>query len=145
MTTILIADDDDPIRETFCLLFQDEGWPVIEASTTEQALILLRSFPDRLIVLLDLSLPYKDVPLAKAIYDSPDLRRKHRYLLFTAQAIPLGTEMSQELAMVHSFASGIVPKPGGIDEALHAVQAARLELETPLPDRPRDDEESLSM
>lgn len=55
--TILVVDDDQDIRETFCLVLQAVGYDVVTASDGAEALSRLRSTRSVGLVLLDMMMP----------------------------------------------------------------------------------------
>lgn len=54
--TILVIDDEAPIRTTLCLIFEAAGYSVLNAKTAHQGLDIFKSEPVDL-VLLDFRLP----------------------------------------------------------------------------------------
>ncbi|MHA7963193.1 response regulator transcription factor [Paenibacillus sp. CAU 1782] len=59
MTTILVADDDDNIRELVCLFLRNDGFSTVEAADGKEALSLYGSMPIDLVV-LDIMMPVMD-------------------------------------------------------------------------------------
>lgn len=59
MTTILVADDDDNIRELVCLFLRNDGFATVEAADGKEALSLYGSTPVDLVV-LDIMMPVMD-------------------------------------------------------------------------------------
>jgi CheY-like chemotaxis protein len=60
MTTILIVEDDDEIRELLAEMLGDRGYVVSTARHGKDALELLRTKPEPNVVLLDLMMPVMD-------------------------------------------------------------------------------------
>ena len=58
--SILIVEDSEPIRTTFRLALEWEGYEVFTAQNGEEALTVLRSIPPPGLILLDLSMPVMD-------------------------------------------------------------------------------------
>jgi CheY-like chemotaxis protein len=59
--TILIVEDDAPIREMLVEVLEDEGYPVQSASNGQEALAVLRTTPKLpKLILLDLMMPVMD-------------------------------------------------------------------------------------
>jgi CheY-like chemotaxis protein len=84
---VLIADDDNCIRETMRLVFEDEGYQVDEASNGKVTLELMRGSPDPYVVLLDLMMPQLGGADVLAIMaEEVDLSRRHAVLLVTASS-----------------------------------------------------------
>ncbi len=59
MKTVLVVDDDDPIRKLIELEMQDEGYKVLTASNAQDALKLVQSEPLDLVI-LDIRMPGMD-------------------------------------------------------------------------------------
>lgn len=55
--TILVADDNDDIREAIVDALESEGYPVFSARNGKEALNLLKEIPGPTLVLLDLMMP----------------------------------------------------------------------------------------
>jgi CheY-like chemotaxis protein len=84
---VLIADDDNCIRETMRLVFEDEGYQVDEASNGKVTLELMRGSPDPYVVLLDLMMPQLGGAEVLAIMaEEAELSRRHAVLLVTASS-----------------------------------------------------------
>lgn len=84
---VLIADDDNCIRETMRLVFEDEGYQVDEASNGKITLELMRGSPDPYVVLLDLMMPQVGGADVLAIMaEETELSRRHAVLLVTANS-----------------------------------------------------------
>ena len=84
---VLIADDDNCIRETMRLVFEDEGYQVDEASNGKVTLELMRGSPDPYVVLLDLMMPQLSGADVLAIMaEETELSRRHAVLLLTASS-----------------------------------------------------------
>ena len=84
---VLIADDDNCIRETMRLIFEDEGYQVDEACNGRVTLELMRGSPDPYVVLLDLMMPQLGGADVLAIMaEEVELMRRHAVLLVTASS-----------------------------------------------------------
>ena len=59
MTSILVIDDEETIRKSFCRLLRSHGYDVREAENGEQGLKAYQSSPAD-VVLLDVFMPVKD-------------------------------------------------------------------------------------
>ena len=59
MTTILVVDDDDPIRRLIALELKDDGYEVLTASNAQDALKLVQTEPLDLVI-LDIRMPGMD-------------------------------------------------------------------------------------
>src|SRR5690349_21057236 len=92
MLSVLIVDDEEPIRDAICLLLEDEGFVCLQAADGAEALRVLRASADRVIVLLDLMMPRmsgKDV--LNTIAADPSLAGRHGVVMMTAadKTLPL--------------------------------------------------------
>ena len=59
MTSILIIDDDDLVREMLCFILKEAGYEVLEASDGEKGLNIYREKPTDIII-IDLIMPGKE-------------------------------------------------------------------------------------
>lgn len=121
MADVLVADDDKPIRDALCLLLEGEGNHVIEAESGAEALRIIRTYPQRLIVLLDHMMPkMTGLDVLRAIALEPALRERHAYFLVTA-----ARRLTRELhALPPGFVVTIIHKPFDIQEVVTAVEGA---------------------
>lgn len=120
--TVLIVDDDLEIRATLRMLFEDADYPVVEAKDGEAALDELRSYPQRLVVLIDRMMPRLDgMGLLRVVLDDPQLQKRHAYLYMTARHDPPPPEDAQLLA-THRIP--VVTKPYHLDALLLVVSEA---------------------
>lgn len=55
--SILVADDNDDIREAIVEALENEGYPVLEARNGSEALEMLKDLPIPTLILLDLMMP----------------------------------------------------------------------------------------
>ncbi len=55
--TVLVVEDDETVRETLCMVLEDEGYDVESAANGQEALRHLRSAPPPCLILLDLMMP----------------------------------------------------------------------------------------
>jgi CheY-like chemotaxis protein len=123
---VLVVDDDTAIRETLRLILEDAGYDVIEASTGSQALGLLRSSPNSLVVLLDLIMPDGDGgAVLRAVAADSVLSRRHGYAVMTAGSERAIESLAPMLAPMHSVT---MRKPFDIDQVLEVVGALRRDL-----------------
>lgn len=126
MAQVLVADDDEGIRESLRMLLEDEGHSVIEACNGRETLAILRGDNVRRIVLLDLVMPDMDgMKLLQSIQDDAALAMRHAYIVLSAGS---ETMMSQAQPLVAALAGAIVRKPFDIDEVTCAVNAAAQRL-----------------
>ncbi|HEX8995514.1 MAG TPA: response regulator [Ktedonobacterales bacterium] len=126
MAHVLIADDDEGIRESLRMLLEDDGHRVTECDTGQDALTILRQEGERCVVLLDLVMPDMDeLGLLRAIESDAALARRHAYIVLSA-----GTEslLSQAQPFVTALGGMVVRKPFDIDELTRAVSLAEQRL-----------------
>jgi two-component system KDP operon response regulator KdpE len=114
-TTVLVIDDEPPIRRFIKATLDTQGWATIEADSAAEGLRIVRHHhPD--LVLLDLGLPDRDgmdlIDELRALGDSP-------ILVLTAR----GDEASKVLALDRG-ADDYVTKPFGMPELLARMRAA---------------------
>lgn len=58
--TVLVIDDDEMIRHSFCTVFEEEGFATQQAENGRVALALLDALPRPAAVVLDLMMPVMD-------------------------------------------------------------------------------------
>lgn len=115
---VCIVDDDEDIRHSLRLLFEDAGYPVSEAADGQAALDLLRATDECTVVLLDMVMPGGsglDVLRAAAANDA--LTTKHAFVLVTATPNVRDIEARR---LLRRLRVPVVAKPFDIDE-LHEV------------------------
>ena len=124
---LLIVDDDADIRETLNLVFEETGYPILEASNGQEALSIMRGSPERLIILLDNYMPVLDGEgVLRAILQDRQLRRRHAIIFVSAMA-----RLSRRLRLqrlLQSLAIEAVTKPFNITDVEQAVERARTRL-----------------
>lgn len=113
--TVLIVDDELPIRKMLTEVLTLEGFPIETATNGREALdILARSGPR--VVLLDLLMPEVDGrAVIEQLETTPDERSKHRIILVSAW---LNLEKYRDLK-----AEARLPKPFTVDQLLNALDA----------------------
>lgn len=111
---ILIVDDDDDIRESFCEVLADEGFTVGGARNGHDALEYLETHPTPNLIVLDLMMP---------VMDGPEFR--HRQLadprwaaipVLVMSASDRGAEIATELGV-----TAFLAKPARVKELIAAV------------------------
>ncbi len=123
---ILIAEDNDDIRETLRFLLAGAGYHVEEAINGEQALRALQAAAEPCIALLDLTMPrLSGMDVLRAIAEEAGALR-HRFILLTARQAPLQPTDMEVLAQLDT---PIVYKPFDIDDVLASVQLAEKRLQ----------------
>ncbi|MGZ6375449.1 MAG: response regulator [Ktedonobacterales bacterium] len=115
-------DDDEPIRDTICMVLEDIGFVYQQAANGEDALRILRTSADRFVVLLDLLMPHmtgKDV--LDAVEADRSLIGQHAFILMTAEGKTLPLAMVQTLQRMDV---PVIAKPFDIDRLVAAVMRA---------------------
>jgi DNA-binding NtrC family response regulator len=82
--TVLIADDDEGIRETLRMILDEAGYTVVEVASGEAALAALRTGMPPAVVVLDYLMPgLSGQAVLSAVAEDDTLARRHAYLLLT--------------------------------------------------------------
>jgi CheY-like chemotaxis protein len=116
---VLIADDDNCIRETMRLVFEDEGYQVDEASNGKVTLELMRGSPDPYVVLLDLMMPQLGGADVLAIMaEEAELSRRHAVLLVTASSCAAQSILD---GLPERLRVPVIRKPFDLDNVLSLV------------------------
>lgn len=122
MAVVLVVEDDVEIRATLRMALEDDGHSVLEAQNGLDALALLRSHQEPMVVLLDLLLPQLsgDAVLKQVAGDS-ELAGRHRYILLTAahQSFP-----ASFMGMLKQLGVPIMHKPFDLDTLFETVTEA---------------------
>src|SRR5262249_11452287 len=122
MAQVLVVDDDAPIRETLCLMLEEEGYAFLEATNGAQALAQLRDETRRLVVLLDMVMPQPDgAAVLREVAADATLARRHEYIVATAGDDAFVSSVEPLAATV---SAQVIRKPFDIDEVLEAVATA---------------------
>lgn len=123
---VLIADDDEGIRESLRMLLEDEGHSVTEASNGQETLDYLRTESARCVALLDLVMPdMEGVELLESIQRDAALAQRHAFIVLSAGSEAL---MTQAQPVVTALGGVIVRKPFDIDEVTRVVSEAAQRL-----------------
>jgi CheY-like chemotaxis protein len=126
---VLIADDDNCIRETMRLVFEDEGYQVDEASNGKVTLELMRRSPDPYVVLLDLMMPQLSGADVLAIMaEETELSRRHAVLLLTASSCAAQGILG---GLPERLRVPLIRKPFDLDTVLSLVANCAQRLVTP--------------
>ncbi|HEY1390112.1 MAG TPA: response regulator [Ktedonobacterales bacterium] len=122
MAQVLIVDDDENIRDSVRLVLEDADHEVMEASDGVTALRILRESQERLIVLLDMSIPrLNGIDLLGAVVADPLLKERHVYLLLTGSSERLQREVGPLLV---EASARIVAKPFELADLLALIDDA---------------------
>jgi CheY-like chemotaxis protein len=133
---LLLVDDNEATRETIRILFEDAGYPIMEASNGQEALVLLQQSAESLVVLLDVKMPeLTGEELLRAIFRDRQLRRRHTFILLSGSP-----HLSQRLRlqrMLRALAVEVVTKPfdlAALEGAIMRAQQRQQQLRSfPLP------------
>ncbi len=113
--TVLVVDDEDPVRYVLCVLLETEGFAVVEAASGRECLRLAyERHPD--LVLLDILMPDRDGrEICQQLREiSPDLP----IIMLTALS-----EEAEKVARLHDGADDYITKPFHQDELLARIRA----------------------
>lgn len=118
--TVLIVDDEAPIRTMLAEMLKLEGVPFETASNGREALdILLRSSPR--VVLLDLGMPVlSGRGMMEELEAMPAERAKHKIILMSA--FPT-LEAARDL-----IADGILPKPFTLPQLMNVLESVSAQV-----------------
>ncbi len=122
MAYVLIVDDDESIRDAIHLILEDADHEALEASDGVTALRILRESQQRLIVLLDMSIPrLNGLDLLRAVVADPLLKERHAYLLLTGKPTLLLREAGP---LLEEASAKIVAKPFEMADLLALIDDA---------------------
>jgi CheY-like chemotaxis protein len=124
---ICIVDDDQPERHLLRLVLESEGYRVVEASSGQEALRLLRRSSHRFVVLLDLRMPVlSGTEVLRRVAAEPRLATQHTFIVISAWP-----DRPPELtAILDALSVPIVSKPFDLEELLAVIARATGRLET---------------
>lgn len=129
MVSVLVADDDQSIREVIALALEGEGYPVSAVTDGETLLASLRSSPQRLVVLIDRLMPRMNgIDVLRVVTADETLRERHAYALSTAASASLTRE---ERALLASLNALVLPKPFDLDRLYSTVATLAARIEPP--------------
>jgi CheY-like chemotaxis protein len=125
---VLIADDDDDLRETLRVFLEDEGHHVTETSTGQTTLDALRSADSGCIALLNLAMPDLDgVEVLRVVRADAALARRHVYVVLSANTGEMWNAAQSIITTLDGF---MVRKPFDIDEFSCVIDEAEQRLRT---------------
>lgn len=114
MGAVLVVDDDAEIRRFLCDLLQSEGYIVMTASDGTEALALLRTAQQPLVVILDLMMPVLDgYHVLSELERNPDVLNQHKVVVMSASDRLLLGEFPR--------ADALLPKPFELLDLLDLV------------------------
>jgi CheY-like chemotaxis protein len=115
---VLVAEDDDDLRDVLVMLLADEGYLVGEAHNGREALERLRDF-DHWLVLLDLMMPVMDgYAVLRAIQADPNLAARCTVVVLSASLRNALRPPPAQLAP----AVAALPKPYDLDALLTLLE-----------------------
>lgn len=125
MAHVLVVDDDQTIRETVAALLEDDGHWVETAGDGMDAVEILRTTPEPLVVVLDVWMPRMGGDEVLRLVDEGDsLLTRHAFIMMSAfHNLPEGLPVLRARLGVP-----LVTKPFSIDVMLAAVDAAAARL-----------------
>ena len=126
---VLIADDEEPIREVVRGVLEDAGYEVSEAVDGLDALEQMRAGAAPRVVLLDLRMPRLDGGgVLRAVAAEPALACRHAIVMMTANLPALHPELVDLLARLDV---PVLSKPFDLDALLDLVERAVHRLKRP--------------
>jgi DNA-binding response OmpR family regulator len=126
--TVLIIDDEEPIRDAVRFILDEANYAVLEAPDGREGLDVLRASDEPLVVLLDLMMPgMSGIELLRSLSAEPAVAARHAYIIFSAaRAFTVPT--------LQFFMPGKrlfdLPKPFNLDELIAIVELAVQQLES---------------
>jgi two-component system, OmpR family, KDP operon response regulator KdpE len=126
-TTVLVIDDEQPIRTAVRFILEDEGYAVLEAPDGRVGLDLLRESDRPLIVLVDLLMPtLSGSELLHLVAHEPALAARHAFIVFSAAGEVSAPTMPFSVPHQRLF---YLPKPFDLDDLVAVVEQAARYLE----------------
>jgi len=114
MVTILVVEDEDPIRAIFTEILEDEGYSVVGVRNGMEALVYLRQYALPQLILLDLSMPVMNGWQFREEQQRDSALAKIPVIITSALS-----DMNQKLAALN--ACDCLRKPIAIDSLLSKV------------------------
>jgi two-component system, OmpR family, KDP operon response regulator KdpE len=125
--TVLVIEDEEPIRNAVRFILDEEGYAVLEAPNGRVGLDLLRANDGPLVVLLDQFMPeMSGAELLRAVAAEPELGARHAYIIFSASQELSAPTMRRYLPGKRLFD---LPKPFDIDDLVAVVEQAARHVE----------------
>jgi CheY-like chemotaxis protein len=127
MLRVLIANDDVTSRRVLHHTLTGAGYEVVEATTKEQTMAILRASTQPFVVLLDFSIArWNGIAVISEASADPALALHHAYVLMLLRDQTLPMSMAQA---VTQMAVSLIPKPIKIEAIISAVMAAAHRLQ----------------
>ena len=122
MTRVLVANDDTASRNVLRHTLTGAGYDVVEATTKEQTMAVLRASHFPLVVLLDFTFAkWNGTAIISEASADPSLALRHAYILMLLrdETFPLITARA-----VSQMSVKLIPKPIKLEAILSAVMSA---------------------
>ncbi len=125
--SVLIIDDEDPIRYAVRFVLEEAGYMVLEAPNGREGLDVLHASVEPLVVLLDLMMPsMSGIELLHAVAAEPTLASRDAYIIFPAARAFSAPTVRFYLPGKRLFD---LPKPFDLDDLVAIVEQAALQLD----------------
>jgi two-component system, OmpR family, response regulator len=119
MTTVLVVDDDRNLRRLVGVALEAEGYDVLKAQNGIEALNVMCSTTQPLVVLLDLQMPQLGgAGVLGAVTADKKLTTRNRYMLMTGHARNLPVALANLLIALHV---PVLAKPFKVDQLVEMV------------------------
>src|SRR5215475_23015 len=129
MPRILVVEDDEAIRETLRFVLEDASYSVVEAANGLDALDILYTSVEPLVVLLDIMMPrLSGAGVLGVVAGDEELARQNVFVLVTANSSPFPKPLA---LLLERLGVTVVSKPFDIDELLEVVAQAMHHLPEP--------------
>lgn len=116
---VLVVDDDTCVRLMMTTVLEDAGYSVLAAQDGIEALAILRSSVNRLVVLLDWKMPQMSgEELLQVVKADPELLGQHAFVLVTANT---PGHSPQLMELLHELSVPVVAKPFRLQHLLDMV------------------------
>lgn len=127
MRRVLVADDDEGIREVLRDLLSESGYEVVVTREGAAVLSLLRGWTGHQVVFLDWMMPgMNGHQVLRAVSEDPELQAGKLFILMTAGGKTLPLDLAQ---LVTELDVGYLAKPFEIDTVVNLTAAAFHRLE----------------
>jgi CheY-like chemotaxis protein len=119
MTTVLVVDDDRNLRRLVAVALEAEGYDVLKAQNGIEALNVMCTTMQPLVVLLDLQMPQLGgAGVLGAVTADKKLTTRNRYMLMTGNSRNLPVALANLLVSLHV---PVLAKPFKVDQLLEMV------------------------
>jgi CheY-like chemotaxis protein len=123
MPPVLLAEDDDAIRDVIHWMLDDLGYTtIIETTTGEDVLTFLRHAQECWIVILDIVMPKNGMLVIDALAQEMSLTHQHVIIVTTASRI------AELPPAVQTIAASVLLKPFNLDDLLVLLDDAAQRL-----------------